>query len=205
MTPRPWSEPPLNPTPEQAREALRRELVRPEYHDTNLVQRLLDRLERVLGEAIGSASAAPALQVAVAMLVLVGLVVAIAWLLTRARRGATGPQHVGGAVLTGELVAAAGLRRRAEAALAEGRYADAVVDGFRALTLRQVEQGHLEDSPGATAHEVARALEARFPHQGERVEVTAGRFDAVLYGDRPASATQARDVLLLDDDLRGRR
>ena len=47
--------------------------------------------------------------------------------------------------------------------MAQGRFADAVVDGFRALALRQAERGRLEDAPGATAHEVADSLAAAYP------------------------------------------
>jgi len=96
-------------------------------------------------------------------------------------------------------------RARAEAALAEGRARDAVVDGFRALTVRQVERGRLDDAPGTTAHEVAGVLGATYPDQRQRVAGSARLFDVVLYGDRPATGEQARDVLALDDELAGLR
>ena len=109
------------------------------------------------------------------------------------------------AVLTDEVISADELRARAEAALAEGRHEDAVVDGFRAVATRQVERGRLADTPGATAHEVAVALGREFPHLRQRVEDGGTLFDAVLYGDRPATAAQARAVLALDDELLVRR
>ena len=59
------------------------------------------------------------------------------------------------AVLTEEVVTADELRARAEAALEAGRFEEAVVEGFRAVAVRQVERGRLSDTPGATAHEVA--------------------------------------------------
>ena len=93
------------------------------------------------------------------------------------------------------------LRTRAERALAEGRHADAVVEGFRALTVRQVERGRLDDLPGATAHEVAAALAASHPEARGAVDRTAALFDAVRYGDRPATREQAAEVLALDDAL----
>ena len=76
-----------------------------------------------------------------------------------------------------------------------------MVDAYRALAVRQVERGRLDDTPGATAHEVARALAAEYPHQRPRVDASAALFDAVLYGDRPASRDQAAGVLALDDEL----
>jgi hypothetical protein len=105
------------------------------------------------------------------------------------------------AVLTDDRPTAAELRARAEAALAAGRAADAVVDGFRALTTRQIERGRIDDRPGATAHEVAHSLGASFPEQRPRVDDSAYLFDLVRYGERPATHEQASRVLELDDDL----
>ena len=92
-----------------------------------------------------------------------------------------------------------------EAALADGRPEEALVDGFRALAVRQVERGRLDDSPGATAHEVALLLATEFPQHGAAVGDNALLFDLVLYGDRPATPEQATGVLILDDELAGAR
>lgn len=197
-------DPPLRPSPDEARSELRRELLRPEYNETNLVQRFLTWAERQLGKGLDAASDAPPLSTLAGMLILVGLVALIGWLLSRARRTARSRDE-DRAVLTDEVVSADELRARAEAALAEGRHADAVVDGFRAVATRQVERGRLANAPGATAHEVALALGREFPHLRERVDQGGALFDAVLYGDRPATADQARSVLTLDDELVVRR
>jgi hypothetical protein len=197
-------DPPLLPSPDEARSKLRRELLRPEYNDQNLFERLISWLERQLGKGLDAASDAPPLSTLAAMVILVGLVGLLAWLLSRARR--TARSGAGDrAVLTDEVISADELRARAEAALAEGRHEDAVVDGFRAVATRQVERGRLADAPGATAHEVAVALGREFPHLRGRVEEGGALFDAVLYGDRPASAAQAASVLALDDELLVRR
>ena len=198
-------DPPLDPSPDEARSSLRRELLKPEYNDQHLVQRLLTRILRLLDRAVESASSASPVRTVIAMVVLVALVAAFAWLVSRAQRGSGASRATDGAVLTAERVSAAELRTRAEAALAEGRHEDALVDGFRALTLRQMERGRIDDLPGATAHEVALALESTYPGHREQVDATAVRFDSVLYGDRPATADQARDVLSLDDALRSER
>ena len=78
-------------------------------------------------------------------------------------------------MLTDEAITAAELRARAEAALAEGRHEDALVDGFRALAVRQVERGRLDDTPGATAHEVAGVLAREYPDRGPRVDTRRAR------------------------------
>jgi len=194
-------DPPLRPGADEARSLLRRELLKPEYNEQNLVQRIIARIERLLSDGIDAAAGVSALTTLAAMLVLVLLVLALVWLLSRAGRDAVRRKDGVGAVLTDERVTAAELRARAEAALAEGRAAEALVDGFRALTMRQMERGRVDDAPGATAHEVALALESAYPEQRERVDASAARFDSVLYGDRPATADQARDVLTLDDEL----
>jgi hypothetical protein len=199
----PLLEPPLDPSPDDASSLLRRELVRPEYHEHNILQQILDRIDRFVNGAIDAAAQAPPLSTFAAMMAFLLLAVAVAWLLSRARRTArVSREH---AALPGDRsVTAAQLRDRAERALAEGRAADAVVDGFRALAVRQVERGRLDDVPGATAHEVAAALGAAHPGERRRVDGTAALFDSVLYGDRPATPEQAAGVLELDDVLAGR-
>lgn len=198
------AEPPLDPAPDEARSTLRRELLQPEYYDADLVDRLLRWLQRQLDRGVESAVDVPPLQTFATMLLAVLLLGGLGWLVGRARRTARGPRQAA-AVLTDEQVTAAELRARAEAALAEGRHGDAVVDGFRALAVRQVELGRLDDTPGATAHEVAGALARSHPERARRVDDSARLFDAVMYGDRPATRDQAVGVLALDDEMAARR
>jgi hypothetical protein len=197
-------DPPLVPSPDEGRDWLRRELLHPDYHQRNLLQELLDWLERRVTSGLETARDAPPLTTFAAMVVLLGLVLALGWLLSRVRRSA-GTRTADRAVLTDEVVTAHQLRSRAEAALAEGRFEDAVVDGFRALAARQVERGRLDDAPGATAHEVAAALAATFPDRRRAVTSSALLFEAVLYGGRRATADQAREVLGLDRALAAAR
>lgn len=198
------AEPPLDPSGDEARSLLGRELLHPDYHESNVLERLLDWLERLLGGTIDAAADAPPLSTFLAIVAFLALGLALAWLLSRARRTPRAARTPG-AVVEDRTVTAAELRAAAERALAEGRPADAVVDGFRALTVRQVERGRLDDRPGATAHEVAVVLAAAYPELAARVESSAARFDAVLYGGRPATAEHAHEVLALDDALAGAR
>lgn len=195
---------PLDPSGADGRSWLRRELLRPEYHDRDVLRQVLDWLERTVGRGVDAASRLTPLTALAAMVVGLVLAGALAALLSRARRSARSRREQR-AVLASEPVSAARLRARADAALADGRYADALVDGFRALTARQVERGRLDDLPGATAHEVAGALAASYPDQRERVDGSAALFERVLYGRRPAARDQAAGVLALDDELAGRR
>ena len=195
--------PPLDPPPDEARHLLERELVRPEYHQRDLLQQLLDWIDRLVTGTVDAAAGTSPLSTFAAMVAFLLLALALGWLLSRARRTARAER--GRAVVgADEVVTAADLRRRAERALAEGRHGDAVVEGFRALAVRQVERGRIDNLPGATAHEVAAALGTAHPQCRDRVDRTALVFDRVRYGDRPATREQATEVLALDDALAGR-
>jgi hypothetical protein len=197
-------DPPLDPSGAEARSKLRRELLHPAYHQQNLFQQVVSWLFRKVGGGLDRASQAPPLSTFMAMLVFVALALALVWLISRARNTAREKDEKR-AVLTEEIVTADELRARAEAAMEAGRFEEAVVEGFRAIAVRQVERGRLSDTPGATAHEVAVALAREYAAAADRVHQSAGLFDAVLYGDRPASREQAGTVLALDDDLVVRR
>lgn len=198
------ADPPLDPGGDDARDLLRRELLRPEYNDSDLVGRFVDWLRRLLDGGVDRTADAPPVTAFLTMVVVVVLVGVLALLLSRVRR-TTRAGRGGRDLFTGEAVSAAELRRRAEAALAEGRLEDAVVDGYRALALRQVERGRIDDVPGATAGEVGRALAAADPASADGVLGAARLFDEVLYGERPATRAQAEGVLALDTSLAGAR
>jgi hypothetical protein len=197
-------DPPLDPSGSEARSKLRRELLRPEYHNQNVIQQVLEWINRKVNSGLNQASNAPQLSTLMAMVVFVALALALGWLVSRARRTAR-DRGEKKAVLTDEVITADELRARARRALEAGRFEEALVDGFRALAVRQVERGRLADNPGATAHEVADILAVEYPEQADRVRAGAALFDAVLYGDRPATREQAVSVLALDDDLVARR
>jgi Domain of unknown function (DUF4129) len=198
------ADPPLDPSGEEARSELRRELLKPEYHERNLAQEIWNWILRRVDQGLQAASDAPPLSTLAAMVIFVGLALALGYLLSRARLTARTAED-GRAVLTDEVITADELRARALAALEAGRNEDAVVDGFRALAVRQVERGRLADNPGATAHEVALDLAEEFPALRDQVVASAELFDEVLYGHHPATAEQARSILVLDSELTVRR
>jgi hypothetical protein len=194
------ADPPLTPSGDDARRQVARELLHPEYHQDNLIARFVDWLWRLLDRGLTTAREAPPLTTFAAMLVGLLLVAALVWLAGRTRRSRRAAVERR-AVLTDERVTAAELRARAEAALADGRHDDALVDAFRAVALRQVERDRIDDLPGATAHEVAVALAEVFPDQEDDLYRCGGLFDLVLYGGRRATRDQAVEVLGLDERL----
>lgn len=196
-------DPPLDPDGDDARSALRRELARPEYHDTDLLRRIQDWVARFFDDGVAAVSDLSGVPAFLLLLLMVGALVALGLLVSRARR-TTRVRNRSTPALTDEAITAAQLRARAEAALAEGRHDDALLDAYRALAVRQVEQGRIDDLPQATAHELAGSLGEAFAAQRERIEAAADAFDAVLYGDRAATREQAAAVLSLDAELGGR-
>ena len=71
------AEPPLTPDGDDARSLLRRELLHPDYHQDNLVLRLLDWLSRLLDRGLAAARETPPLTTFAAMLVGLLLVAAV--------------------------------------------------------------------------------------------------------------------------------
>jgi hypothetical protein len=193
-------DPPLTPSGDDARSLLRRELLHPDYHQDNLILRLIDWLSRLLDRALSAARDTSPLTTLAAMLVLLALVAAVIWLIGRARRSRIAPAP-GRPLMLEEHVSAAELLARAEQALDDGRYSDALVDAFRATALRQVELDRIDDLPGATAHEVALSLAEVFPAQAAEVHRSAGLFDLTLYGGRAATREHALEVLGLESRL----
>lgn len=196
-------EPPLDPSGDEARRLLRRELADPKYYDADILQRLSDWLDRLVNDTIDGVSASGPLSALLGIVVALALVAAIILIVSRARRTAQAERRPA-AALTDEVITAAELRARAEAALTAGDTSAALVDAFRALAVRQVERQRIDDVPQATAHELARALAVEFPAQAGAVHHGADLFDQTLYGERRATREQALELLALDDALAGR-
>lgn len=197
-------EPPLTPEPAEAEQLLREELDGGSYAGTSVLEALRDWLQGFFEAGSGAADGASQVQTVMSWLSALVLLGVVVYLLTRVRASRAAATGRGRSLFGEEVVSAAVLRARAEAALAQGRFADAVVDGYRALALRQIEDDQVDDVPGATAQEVGRMLAGAFPAEAAEVRGSAALFDAVLYGGRDAVAEQAAAVLRLDDRLPGR-
>lgn len=197
---RPSVEPPLDPDGDRGRSLLREELADPDYYSDDLIERALTWLQRWLDTLVETASGADGLTAAVAIAVAFALLAALLLLLGRGRRTPRLPRSRRAAV-PDDRVTAATWRTSAEEALAAGRYDDALVDGFRALAVRQVEGQHVPELPQATAHELAHVLGTRFPGEAGALAELADTFDAVHYGHHHASAGAAQAALHLDDRL----
>jgi hypothetical protein len=196
----------LDPSTDQARQWLSDELARSEYQDTrSLFQRLMawlaDRLADLQGtQGTGGVSLPPLVITGVVVLIVVG----VAFLLTRIRVESRSVSErrtlLGDSILTADQ-----LRREAEKALAVGRFDDAVVAWTRAIARDAEARTLLPDAPSMTAHEVGTALAVAFPSQVDGIGRTMDLFDAVVYGDQPATRDDAMTTRSTDAALHSAR
>ncbi len=193
----------LDPSPEQARRLLERELSGPEYPHPTLIDRFWDWLTEKLDALSGAAtgSAVGLLLAGLVALVVFGVLVAA---LTRVRRDRRAPEQQPAGVL-GVEVSADLLREQAQRALDDGRLDQALADAARALARRCVERGVLDDAPGRTAHEVFADVARCFPESRAALVRAADTFDRVVYGARSAGRAEVAAMLDLEADLRRAR
>lgn len=200
---------PLRPSPEEAREWLRRELDDPAYDIAEPTP--FDRAARAVGDFLGGLFSphvpdgwGPA--AAVVALVFVTLLV-VAALLIWGRPRPVAKSRAASAELFGddEGRSADLLRRDAEAAAAAQDWDAAVVLRFRAIARLLSERVIVDPAPGATAQAFAREAARAFPASAARLRAAAGVFDDVRYLRRPATGATYRTVAALDDELAAAR
>jgi hypothetical protein len=187
-----------------ARDAARDELRRREYADAQppLLARAVGRVLREVGELLDrAAAAAPGGALGLlALAALLGLLVAV----VLRRVGPLGRSAAAPALFDGtrELSAAAH-RELADAAAAEGRWADAVRERLRAVVRDLEARGALDPRPGRTADEVARDGGAAVPGVADDLRRAALLFDEVWYGGRPADAASYALLVGVDQRVAG--
>src|ERR1035437_5071515 len=121
----------LSPTPPQARSWLRQELRSPDYQSPWLdsaIRWIVDHVRNLLDGARHLAGLSPLITVLIALVVIALLV----WVLPRLRRE-PGVAASEGAVLDDVTITPRHYRDLAAQAVRDGRYDDAVLDGFRAI------------------------------------------------------------------------
>ena len=149
------AEPPVLPGAEEARRWAAEELSQPEYRDAappwveTLWEDFLDWLSSLDGSPDPASTVpSPVIGLVIAVIIIAAVIIAKPRLNHRERQ----VKEVFG---TESVLAAADYRRRAESSAAAGRWADAVVDRFRALVRSAEDRTILDPQPGRTADEVA--------------------------------------------------
>ncbi|MFD8915363.1 DUF4129 domain-containing protein [Streptomyces sp. NPDC059575] len=195
-------EPPVTVPRDPAREAARRELSKPMYHenDPSLFQRALDAFWDWLGRLFDRASTATpggTIGLVVVVLFVVAVLAALWWRLGTPRRLPTAA-----APLFGERPrTAADHRSTAEAHAAQGHWNQAVQERVRAIVRALEERALLDARPGRTADEAAAEAGRALPDHADRLRSAARDFDDVTYGGRSASEETYRRLCALDLDI----
>ena len=102
------------------------------------------------------------------MLVALVVIALLVWVLPKVRRESV-VGRADGAVLEDLTITARTYRDRAAQAFKDGRYDEAVLDGFRAIAKDMSDRTLLDDAPGRTAHEVSLSLAQPFPDHAARL------------------------------------
>lgn len=189
----------LDPDNAQARRWLAEELARAPYSEHNdPISRLLDAIKRAIDDLLTvdpstSTVLPPLVAGAITAAVVAGLLLSLRYV-RREARARTAPA----AVLGSERLTAAQFRSRSGLALAQGRYAAAVVDAMRAIAQSAAERTLLEETPSLTAHEIALGLLDAFPAHGPELRWAADLFDSVAYGRLDAERQDAERIIALE-------
>lgn len=195
-------EPPVTVPRDPAREAARRELSKPMYHenDPSWFQRALDAFWDWVGELFAAASTATpggTLGLIVIIAAVIAVLAALWWRLgTPRRRPASAP-----ALFDDRPRSAAEHRAAAEAHAAQGHWNQAVRERMRALVRALEERALLDVHPGRTADEAAAEAGRALPAHTDRLHTAARAFDDVTYGGRTATQQAYRQIAELDRDL----
>lgn len=191
---------PVDPSTEEARAWLERELAKPAYADhRSLLQRVIDWIVGFLSGTQGSAGV-PGWVLPAVLVTLAGVGTALVLVKVRREPGSRRDDRRG-AVLDEVDVDAAGYRRRARRAFEEGDHEAATADWFRAIAAAAADRTIIDAGPGRTAHEVSVALAAVFPEERAALAAAADHFDGIRYGEAHVDATIASFVAALDDRL----
>jgi hypothetical protein len=197
---------PVDPSAEEAREWVRRELAKPEYaDDRSLLQRVIDWVSELIADLLSRGTGGlPGWVLPVALAIAAAFVALLLFVKVRRDPRADGASRRG-AVLDETHLDADAYRARARAAYESDDVDAAAMDWFRAIAAGAAERAIIDDNPGRTAHEVSVALAAIFPDEAGSLARAADHFDAIRYGDARVDAAVARFVGDLDARLAAAR
>ncbi len=195
---------PVVPDADTARRWAVEELADPVYAEgPSLLERFLEWL-RSLFEGVPTELDVPPAVLGTAVVLVVGLVLAIAfWVAGPVRAARRAPDSV--VVLGDDARTAEQLRAAADAAAARGDWSEAVLERFRAVVRSLEERALLDDRPGRTAHEAAQAAGVRLPARADGLRRAARLFDDVCYGHVTVDADADAWLRSLDAEIQDTR
>jgi uncharacterized membrane protein len=199
--------PPLDPSAENARQQLAHELAGPQYTAARpgvfdfIIQKIEDWFNSLFGNAGGLVIGGLWLIILVIIVVVVAAAVVaffVFGLPSINRRSASN-----GALFGEEDDRdSTALRRAAERAAADGDFATAIEEGFRAIARGLSERVIVTTFPGTTAHSFAIEAARPFPAYGRPLADAANIFDSVRYLGAEGRDDEWLTVRALEADLR---
>lgn len=196
------AEAPATPDAEEARRAAEEELSRPIYVDRKgILARIWEWIEKYLvGDSLGT-QAPRWLSLLLVALLAAAIIAVLLLILRKLALPARAAQQ--DAPLFSDERDSTELARAADAAAAQGNYATAVVERFRAIIRSLDETGVIEEYPGMTALEsVALTAQALGPTElVSRLGRAAELFDAVRYGKVASTPEQDEWMRTLAQDV----
>jgi hypothetical protein len=201
--------PPLDPSAQEARELLLRELSKPEYQTskTNGVGQIVKAIEDWFSSLhIGKVPGAgfpPFGYLVIGAIIVVALVLAfLLFGLPRLNRRSGALGSLFGDDDARDSVA---LREAAQRAAAAGDYDTAIEEQFRSIARAMAERGITSTFPGTTATGFARQASESFAALGPEFAAAAAAFDGVRYLGRRGTENEWMQVSALDRDVRASR
>ncbi|WP_179474023.1 DUF4129 domain-containing protein [Mycolicibacterium vinylchloridicum] len=186
---------------ETAHELAQRELAKPIYPKTSLMDRIGEWFEELLYRIIVKGSSIPGGWLTLTVLAIV-VVVAFIVAVRIARRTMRTKRGLDAGLFGIHELSASEHRATAEAYAAQGNWAAAIRHRLRAVARHLEETGMLNPVPGRTANELARDAGELMPSFGGALRRAATVFNDVTYGEQPGTEPNYRLVAELDEALR---
>ncbi|MEU5877333.1 DUF4129 domain-containing protein [Spirillospora sp. NPDC047279] len=195
---------------DEAREAARRELEKPIYHqdDPSWLERLWNRFTEWLGRLFEESSAPQAhgngggwVSIVIIVVILLAAIALILWVM-RGRRNARSRKE---SLLEETPTRARDHRDAAEDHAAAGRWREAIRERLRAIARDLEERAILGPRPGRTADELAAEAGDALPDLADELAAGVRIFDDVWYGDRPGTPDGYAALTRLEERVRAAR
>ena len=191
----------LDPSSEEARRWLARELARAEYQEP-LLDRIGTWVRDLLGAVDEAASRVGLIDPRLALVLLVVVVGMLALALSRLRRNVGGTTSAG-AVFGDVRRTAQEHRDAAQEAASRGDWDEVVLEAVRAVAAGLAERGLLAEQSDLTVHELTGQAAAAYPALADRLRTTGRVFDETRYGGRPADEARALEALAVEREVAG--
>lgn len=194
-----WADaPPLTPDADTAQYWLRQELAQSIYHQK---ESFFERVIRWIGEWLDSLQLGPVSSLA-PLIIVITIVLAVVLALVIAgplRRRAVAQKSA--AVFDDAVTTAAQHRQQAQVDANAGKFAEAILQIFRAIVRSAEERVVISEQLGRTAVEAADAISQNMAEHEADLTRAARLFDAVFYGHQQASRADFDQLVQLDQRL----